>query len=1016
MTWIITPYAVALFICAVFAVVIAAMLWQRKTGRATCYLGWVMLAAAVWSLGQGLEASAIGTETKIFFSKISYIGVTASPPMLFFFTMAYLNLDRRLTPLRCFLVWVVPGATLLLAMTNQLHHLVWTTFMPSPVVQNLLIYGHGSWFWFAMTYFYLLLGFCTIALLWNAIRLRGVLGNRFFVFFIAILFPVIANIGYLFDWNLFGGLDFTPVGFIFMGSTLCWGIYRLRLFNVIPVMRDVLLDQMIDGILLLDAEMNIADINPAACRILQVSERVSGKPFEELIRLHPVFQNVDLQKPGERFEIALSRTPPCYLDVVISVFPDAHPSQKGRLIVLHDITRRVQAETAEREQHNIAAALRDSMAALNRTLDLEGVMEQILSNLDKVIPYDMANVLLIDQKGHIETVRTHGSLYSEDEGVFLEQLYLELLEPAQRQTPYRIEDTSFETSPFFKKFPSLKSCLGVPVRAHGRLEGFINLYSKTVGLYSQEQADHLMAFADQAGLAIQNSRLYMASQKYLRQTQALQKSSLAINSNLNFYDLMESIIEELALVISFDMAGVLLRKGDEFEIVNVAGFANSAEIIGRSFPLGGGSPSWEVATKRDVIIIRDVRINHASAFEGIYHEIRSWMGVPLFAQDEVIGILALDSKEVDHFTAEDKRIAQVFGSQVALAMENARLYTEMGRRLKEQSILNEVSQSISSSLDMNNLMERVYQQIKRFINVDYFYIANYECEEQTWEIIFSRKKGQPNVQAFQYSISDGFSGYVIESREALFLLDDQRVQEFSRRTGRVSKFSHPRSLMVVPLIKADRVIGVISAQDDEKELAFSSDDFSLFLTIAPQVAVALENARLFKQMEILATTDNLTGLYNRRHFFFLGNAEVQRTNRYHSSLSLAMVDIDHFKKVNDQYGHAAGDFVLQRLAQIFKQEYRKIDVIGRYGGEEFAILMPETSLSQAVLAADRLRQVIAEHVFDSSAQTIFITVSIGVSTIRDSDQSLENLLDCADKALYAAKQGGRNRVCAYEGN
>ena len=160
--------------------------------------------------------------------------------------------------------------------------------------------------------------------------------------------------------------------------------------------------------------------------------------------------------------------------------------------------------------------------------------------------------------------------------------------------------------------------------------------------------------------------------------------------------------------------------------------------------------------------------------------------------------------------------------------------------------------------------------------------------------------------------------------------------------------------------------------------------------------------------------DALTGLNNRRHFFYLAEQEVKRARRYDRKLAAMMLDIDHFKQVNDTYGHASGDKVLQAIAELSKRTLRKQDTIGRYGGEEFAVILPETDISRAMEVAERLRVAIASCPIDISQGTVDLTVSIGVAALdTDGNMAVESLLDRADKALYAAKREGRDCVKVF---
>ncbi|OGP52975.1 MAG: hypothetical protein A2Y65_05375 [Deltaproteobacteria bacterium RBG_13_52_11] len=172
---------------------------------------------------------------------------------------------------------------------------------------------------------------------------------------------------------------------------------------------------------------------------------------------------------------------------------------------------------------------------------------------------------------------------------------------------------------------------------------------------------------------------------------------------------------------------------------------------------------------------------------------------------------------------------------------------------------------------------------------------------------------------------------------------------------------------------------------------------------------ALQKA--LKDVQWLAITDPLTGLYNQRHFPKVAETEVQRTCRYGHPLSAIMLDIDHFKRVNDTYGHTVGDHLLQGVAESLRQELRGVDVIGRYGGDEFAIMLPESDLAVAKKVAGRLREAIALRKLNTAKGPVAVTASLGVTSVDCENPTLEDLLSRADKALYVAKRRGRNRVC-----
>jgi diguanylate cyclase (GGDEF)-like protein len=227
------------------------------------------------------------------------------------------------------------------------------------------------------------------------------------------------------------------------------------------------------------------------------------------------------------------------------------------------------------------------------------------------------------------------------------------------------------------------------------------------------------------------------------------------------------------------------------------------------------------------------------------------------------------------------------------------------------------------------------------------------------------------------------------------------------------KVSDTKTFFGVPIIPENEVLGVLAVTSHEPD-AISSFQVHLITSIADQAALSIINAQLHKQVEKLALTDGLTGLYNHKHFQERLNEEFQRLKRIPQTLSLMLIDIDYFKKINDTYGHPAGDIVLNRIAQFLKKTLRGIDIIARYGGEEFAAVLMGTDRSGAKKMAERLRTSVMDNPFIIDEDRLSVTVSIGVATHPNDAETKEDLISRADQALYFAKESGRNRVCTWK--
>ena len=257
---------------------------------------------------------------------------------------------------------------------------------------------------------------------------------------------------------------------------------------------------------------------------------------------------------------------------------------------------------------------------------------------------------------------------------------------------------------------------------------------------------------------------------------------------------------------------------------------------------------------------------------------------------------------------------------------------------------------------------------------------------------------------------EGLTGWVLQTRQAALspkgapdLRESPAVQR--RRAATASG-----AVMVVPLVYQDDVLGTLTAINRPEERDFTEQDLELLEAIANQATIAITNAQLFAEVQRLAVTDGLTGVYNRRGFSLLGGPIVERSRRSRRPLGLLLIDLDLFKQVNDTYGHATGDEMLCHVAACCSTNIRQMDLLGRWGGEEFVVLLPDTAVAEAQEIAERLRAAVAATPLATARGPLAVTISIGLASGIPVD--LPGLIDQADAAMYSAKAGGRNRVAS----
>jgi len=371
---------------------------------------------------------------------------------------------------------------------------------------------------------------------------------------------------------------------------------------------------------------------------------------------------------------------------------------------------------------------------------------------------------------------------------------------------------------------------------------------------------------------------------------------------------------------------------------------------------------------------------------------------------------------------------------VGQALARRRLERE-NARLRALIPLLELSRAFMGTTDLDELLNQVVHVARRETKADR--VSLMLLDEASGELTIEASVGlhRAVVTEAKEKIGKGIAGLVMKRGEPLLLNDetpiDPRIREAMNR-GEIS------SALCVPLKVKDRVIGVLNLAKLGGP-PFTEGDLEMVSILCGQAAIAIENARLYAEVNRLAITDALTGLYNRRWFDIQLDKEFNRAIRYGHPLSLAMVEVDHLKKINDTWGHQVGDLVLQTIGRVLKANSRQMDVICRYGGDEIAIIMPETNREGALRVGERLRALIEEapieagvandllskggigvmHITETIRKTrqgmedVSVTISLGVATYPTDAANKEELIRRADQACYLAKQRGRNRVCSW---
>lgn len=354
---------------------------------------------------------------------------------------------------------------------------------------------------------------------------------------------------------------------------------------------------------------------------------------------------------------------------------------------------------------------------------------------------------------------------------------------------------------------------------------------------------------------------------------------------------------------------------------------------------------------------------------------------PLKKQSKFIGMLEFTQAEQ---ADELLKFLEVAGDVISLKVQNIILNEKMQKNINFHDSMKNIAKIIETQYELNYIVPLIGEMFDKFVSNHLIYIFLRKEDEEEFSLVWP---GACNDEKIYGLIS-------------ILTSDSECILTADKKTG------------VFPLISEGKLFGCIVTKSMEGKLNDKEVDYIEQLT--NQVATTINRANVYAEILKHATLDALTGFYNKRQLEERLKQEVSSSRRQHLPLSVIMTDIDFFKSVNDTYGHAVGDLVLKTVSDVIRSQLREYDVAGRYGGEEFTILLPSAGIKDACMVAERLRKAVEKHLVDISKLTpehknISVTISLGVYQMQDGDE-IPDLIIKADRALYEAKTGGRNKV------
>ncbi|MBA4423503.1 MAG: hypothetical protein C0390_10485 [Syntrophus sp. (in: bacteria)] len=674
----------------------------------------------------------------------------------------------------------------------------------------------------------------------------------------------------------------------------------------------------------------------------------------------------------------------------------------GRVWSFRDVTDRRRAEEAQHRNREAAERLAEEMAVIaeigrliGSTLDIDEVYERFAVETRKLIPFDRLAINLCSlQESVLRVAYVSGFGISDRKqgdspplaGTFSEEII-------RTQTSLLFQPASTdEIDKIVARFPPLSatfqagmlSLVGIPLVYRNKAIGVLHFRSKKPNAYTDRDLHLAERIGAQIAGAIANARLFTD----LKRTE---------NSLRESEGRFRALVEQAAVgVAEIEMST------SRFLTVN----CRLCEMVGR--------------TEEELL---------ATTFQAITHP------EDLHLHEENMALLL--AGKIRHYSLEKRYIKKdgaIIWVNISVSplwkpgekpgrnmivvediTERKRVQEESERRSKQLAALHETSVELIAELDLNTLLHFITRRALGLIGGTNCHCYLYRLESDLMERVASAgPELTPHKMVRQRS--EGFVGHIWATGAPLL------VNDYHSWPGRKREYDSlpSRALVGAPIRWGEELLGIIDTMAYLPH-QYTQTDLDVLGMFAAQAALAIRNARLYRKIEQVSATDELTDLFNRRGFFQLGEREFERALRFGRPLAALMLDIDHFKRVNDTYGHPIGDLVLRALADCLRQSTRGIDVAGRYGGEEFTLLLPETDHPVAIQIAERLRQSIADLSIpirrgkgNPAPVDIRINVSIGVAFMQQDIPNLSVLIDHADQALYGAKNSGRNCVVIWE--
>jgi len=546
----------------------------------------------------------------------------------------------------------------------------------------------------------------------------------------------------------------------------------------------------------------------------------------------------------------------------------------------------------------------------------------------------------------------------------------------------------------------LRTVVAISLQAKEQAFGVLLLGAPDSRRFTPAELRLLLALGHQVGMAVENSYLVQQTSRRTEELHIMNEIGRVLSSTLDSDTLFEKIYAEMRRLFDVNNFYIAFFDPARNEVRFELEVTDGIRLPKRVRPVGNHLTEHLVRT-RQPLLIRDHFAEETSKL-GVQplQQTGCFCGVPLLLYDRAIGVMAVHSPQERLFDEGHLELMRVLASEACVAIENARLFRQEQTKSRHLTLLNNISRKAITTLNADEMLAKIAEALEQGLTYDHIGIGLLDYSNK--EVVIQAEAGRRrNALGRRIVLGDGLVGQVARTGQALVARDLAAPDTPGRPVLEGST-----SAMALPIFYADQLHGVLYVESSEP-CDFSEEDLLLLRTLADLIAGALHNALTFQKAQEQAITDGLTGVKTHRFFMEALSAEWKRATRAGRSFSLVLMDLDRFKFVNDFYGHLEGDLVLQRIGRILEENCRRSDVVARYGGDEFVILMPETNVEQGQQLAAKLRSWISS---DPLLREKTITGSFGIASFPVHGSTPQELIQVADASMYLSKHQGGNAV------